>query len=156
MATSVLVPGVLALAAMAGMLDLAAQRHASSDEEAVREVVRAYVVAREARDEAAIAALFTQDVDQLVSSGEWRRSREGVVAGALGSSARTGGRRVITVETVRLIGADTAIADGRYEILEQQDGSTRQMWTTFVMARQPGGQWKIAAIRNMLPAPPGG
>ncbi len=50
MATSVLVPGVLALAAMAGMLDLAAQRHASSDEEAVREVVRAYVVAREARD----------------------------------------------------------------------------------------------------------
>jgi hypothetical protein len=27
------------------------------------------------------------------------------------------------------------------------------MWSTFVMTREGGG-WRIAAIRNMLPAPP--
>ena len=46
-----------------------------------------------------------------------------------------------------------AIADGRYEIAGRQGGATRKMWSTFVMARQADG-WKIAAIRNMLPASP--
>ena len=43
---------------------------AADDEAAVREIVRRYVDARESRDEKAIAALFTEDADQLTSSGE--------------------------------------------------------------------------------------
>jgi len=42
-----------------------------------------------------------------------------------------------------------AIADARYELVGAAD--TRRMWSTFVFARQSGA-WKIAAIRNMLPA----
>src|SRR5262245_37566912 len=74
---------------------------ASADDAAVREVVRKYVDAREKRDAAAIAALFTSDADQLVSSGEWRKGRDEVVKGTLASSQRTGGTRTIEVETVR-------------------------------------------------------
>jgi len=122
----------------------------TADDAAIREVVRRYVNAREARDAEAVAALFMPDADQLVSSGEWRRGRDVLVKGTMASSARTTGTRTVVVETIRMIDPDVAIADGRYEI---SGAETRKMWSTFVMARQQG-QWRISAIRNMLPAPP--
>ena len=106
--------------------------------------------AREARDQSAVAALFTADADQLVSSGEWRQGREEVVSGSLASTERTGGSREIVVERVRFLGDAVAIADGRYTIRGLETGE-RRMWTTFVMTRTAEG-WRIAAIRNMLPA----
>ena len=121
------------------------------DEAAVRDVVKRYVDAREKSDAAAIAALFTSDADQLVSSGEWRKGRDEVVKGTLASSKRTGGTRTIAVETVRFPVKDVAIADGRYEITGAAAGD-RRMWSTFVMTRTKDG-WRISAIRNMLPAP---
>jgi uncharacterized protein (TIGR02246 family) len=120
----------------------------------IHDVVRRYVEAREARDPKAIAALFTADADQLVSSGEWRRGRDAVVKGTLASSSATGGSRSITVETVRMLGPDVALADGRYEISGLAGGATRRMWTSFAVVRQDG-VWRISAIRNMLPAPAG-
>src|SRR5215831_10923478 len=123
----------------------------SKDEAAVKAVVARYVEAREKRDAAAIEALFTKDADQLVSSGEWRKGRDAVVKGTLASSQSTGGHRTITVENVRFLSPDVAIADGRYEITGMASGQDRRMWSTFVIARGTDG-WKIAAIRNMLPA----
>lgn len=127
----------------------------SGDEAAVKAVVARYVDAREKRDAAGIEAVFTKDADQLVSSGEWRKGREAVVRGTLASSESTGGRRTITVESVRFVSADVALADGRYEINGMAGGQNRHMWSTFVMTRGADG-WRIAAIRNMLPAPPAG
>ena len=73
----------------------------AADDAAIRDVVRRYVDAREARDPEAVAALFTADADQLVSSGEWRRGRDVLVKGTMASSARTTGTRTIVVETCR-------------------------------------------------------
>jgi uncharacterized protein (TIGR02246 family) len=124
-----------------------------NDEAGVRDVVKRYVEAREARDAKALAALFTEDADQLVSSGEWRKGREQVVKGGLASSAASSGKRTISVQSVRFVGKDVAIADGPYEIVgAAAGGENRKMWTSFVMTRGAGG-WRIAAIRNMLPAP---
>lgn len=131
----------------------ASQAPGAGDAAAIRDVVRRYADAREARDPKAIEALFTPDADQLVSSGEWRRGRDVLVKGALASSARTGGTRTLEVEAIRMIGADVAIADARYEISNLEGGATRKLWSTFVMARQQGA-WRISAIRNMLPATP--
>jgi uncharacterized protein (TIGR02246 family) len=125
---------------------------AADDEAAVREIVRRYVDAREARDEKAVAALFTEDADQLVSSGEWRRGRAAVVKGTQASSARNEGKRTITVETVRFLAPDVALADGRYEIAGGTAGD-RKMWASITLKRTTAG-WRIAAIRNMLPASP--
>jgi uncharacterized protein (TIGR02246 family) len=125
-------------------------RHAK-DEAAIRAVVKEYVGARERQDPAAVGALFTNDADQLVSSGEWRKGREALVKGTLASTAR-GGNRTITLETIRFPTRDVAIADGRYEITGGAGGD-RRMWSTFMMVRD-GSAWRIAAIRNMLPAPP--
>ena len=128
---------------------LAAQAPASSsDEAAVRELVRRYVNARELKDPAAIEALFTADADQHTTSGEWRRGRAQIVPGTLESSKRNPGTRNITVQAVRFIAPDVAIADGPYEITGA--GGTRRMWATLVLKREAGG-WRIAAIRNMVP-----
>ena len=121
----------------------------AQDDKDVREIVQKYLDARERRDAKAVEALFTSDADQLVSSGEWRKGRDAVVSGTLASSDANAGRRTITVESARFVTRDTAVVDGRYELGE------RKMWATFVMTRTPAG-WKIAAIRNMLPAGPAG
>ena len=117
------------------------------DEAAVREVVKKYVDARDRSDAKAIEALFTQDADQLTSSGDWRKGRDEVVKGTLASSKANPGTRTIAIETVRFPAPGVAIADGRYDI------GTRHMWTSFVMVRT-ATTWRIASIRNMLPAPP--
>ena len=140
---------------IATVLPLAAQTapNRGEDDIAIRAVVNKYVDAREQSNASAIEALFTPDADQLVSSGEWRKGREEVVRGTLASSQNTGGARTITVESIRFISPDVALADGRYEISGLSGGETRRMWTSLIFSRTPGG-WRIAAIRNMLPAPP--
>jgi uncharacterized protein (TIGR02246 family) len=137
------------LALLLAVLPLAAQKPA--DETAVRDLVARYVDAREHRDPQAIESLFTPDADQLVSSGEWRKGREAVVKGTLASSESSGGHRTIAVESVRFLSPDSAIADGRYEIAGLAGAPARHMWTSIICARTPAG-WRIAAIRNMLPA----
>ena len=77
-----------------------------------------------------------------------------MVKGSLASSEQTTGKRTLTVETVRKIGTDVAIADLRYDIT-QNDGSVRHMWASWLLVKD-GAPWKIAAIRNMLPAAPAG
>jgi uncharacterized protein (TIGR02246 family) len=120
------------------------------DDAAIRRVVQNYVEARESRNPAAIGALFTADADQLVSDGTWRKGRDELVRGMLESSKRTGGRRSIRVETVRLLAADVALVDGRYTQSGLAGGNDRELWTTILLTRS-AGVWRIAAIRNMLP-----
>jgi uncharacterized protein (TIGR02246 family) len=139
----------------AGSLLLAQEGGAQKEETAIRKLVQQYVEAREANDGKQIEQCFTSDADQLVSSGEWRRGREEVVSGTMRSFANEKGHRTITVENVRFLSPDVAIADGRYELTGQAGNSTRKMWTTLVCKRESAG-WRIAAIRNMLPAPPAG
>lgn len=121
-----------------------------ADEQAVKDLVGRYNAARDLDDPAAIEALFTADADQLVSSGEWRRGRQALVDGMRKSTQSNPGRRTLAVDTVRPLTPDVAIADARYEI-EGQGGTTRRMWSTFLAVRTAGG-WRIAALRNMLPA----
>jgi uncharacterized protein (TIGR02246 family) len=134
------------------LLASAAFAQAPADEASIRDVVKRYVDARERIDPKATASLFTADADQLVSSGEWRKGLAAVVKGTTASSQSNSGRRTITVESVRFLTPGVAIVDGRYELVGGgADNTTRKMWTTLVMARGAEG-WKIAAIRNMLPA----
>lgn len=122
----------------------------TADIQAITALVDRYQQARVEQDATAIRALLTDDIDQLVSSGEWRHGIEGALSGMQRSSAQNPGGRTLTVEIVRLVDADSAIADARYE-LPNSDGTPRRMWSTFVVVRD-GGEWKITAIRNMQPS----
>jgi uncharacterized protein (TIGR02246 family) len=139
--------GLLAI----GRSQAAPAKASADDEVSIRDLVAKYLDAREHRDAQAIGALFTEDADQLISSGEWRKGREEIVRGTLASSERTGGTRTIAIQTIRFPREDVAIADGKYELSGAQ--GSRSMWTSFLVTRD-AGQWKIAAIRNMLPASP--
>jgi uncharacterized protein (TIGR02246 family) len=128
------------------------EQHAA-DEAAIRAVIQAFLDTREKNDAAGLAALLTPDVDQRQTSGNMRTGRDAVVSGSLATQQSTGGRRTITVDSLRFVGADVAIADGRYDSVGRADGTDQRMLTSMVLRRE-GGAWKIAAIRNMLPNAP--
>ena len=119
---------------------------ASSEESRVAAVIHNYVEARNGRDPKAIEALFTADADQYTTGGEWRRGREHVIPGTARSTNQNPGIRSIAIAAVRFITTDVAIADGTYTIA----GSDVRRWTTIVLKRERD-EWRIAAIRNMLP-----
>lgn len=123
-----------------------------AEETAIRELVQKYMEARNSRNVDAIRSVFTADADQLVSTGEWRKGIDAVVQGSMASSQKETGKSSITIEAIRFLGPDLALVDGRYETAAAVTGVSRKMWTTLVVKRADSG-WRIAAIRNMLPAP---
>jgi uncharacterized protein (TIGR02246 family) len=125
----------------------------AGDEAAIRAVIQAFLDTREKNDAAGLAALLTADVDQRQTSGNMRSGRDAVVQGSLATQQSTGGTRTISVDSLRFVGADVAIADGRYDSVGRADGTDQRMLTSMVLRRE-GGAWKIAAIRNMLPSNP--
>ena len=148
-----------ALAALAGASftgdALAQSGDRAADEAAIKAVIQAFIDTREANDAAGLTAVLTPDVDQRQTSGNMRSGRDAVVSGSLQTTQATGGRRTITLDTLRFLSPDVAIADGRSESLGRADGTDQRMLTSIVLRREADG-WKIAAIRNMLltaPAP---
>jgi uncharacterized protein (TIGR02246 family) len=144
---------VLLAAAVAPAVVAAQSANRAADEQAVRAVIQAFLDTREKNDAAGLAALLTADVDQRQTSGNVRSGRDAVVSGSLATQESTGGRRTITVDSLRFVDADVAIADGRYDSIGRADGTDQRMLTSMVLRRE-GGAWKIAAIRNMLPSAP--
>jgi uncharacterized protein (TIGR02246 family) len=124
----------------------------TADENAIRQLIQRYMDARNHMDEAALRELFTADADQLVSTGQWRRGLDNLLQGAMASSKKENGKSSVTIESLRMLGKDGAIVDGRYETSTAD--AARKMWSTFILQRIGQG-WRIVAIRNMLPAPAG-
>jgi uncharacterized protein (TIGR02246 family) len=131
---------------------LHAQNNKPTDDQqkAITSLIDKYSEAREKKDTALLKVILTEDVDQLVSTGEWRNGIAASVEGMLKSSASTPGTRTLTIEKTRMLTSTSAIVDCRYEI-QNTNGTIRKMWSTFVVVENEG-MWKISAIRNMLPA----
>lgn len=122
----------------------------AKQEQAIAALIDQYARAREDQDTALLKSILTTEVDQLVSSGEWRMGIQGAMSGMLRSSANNPGKRSLIIEKIRLLHAESGIVDARYEI-QNADGTTRKMWSTFIVVYHEE-RWKITAIRNMLPA----
>jgi hypothetical protein len=97
-----------------------------------------------------LKTILTEDVDQLVSTGEWRNGISASVQGMFKSSAEKPGTRTLSIDKIRMFNASSAIVDCKYEI-QNNDGTGRKMWSTFIVVYNKK-IWKISAIRNMLPA----
>ena len=117
----------------------------------ITSLIDQYSQAREKRDTALLKTILTPDVDQLVSTGEWRVGLNAAVEGMMKSSANSPGTRTLHIEKIQTITPSSAIVDCRYEI-QNTDGTARKMWSTFVVIADKK-TWKIMAIRNMLPVP---
>jgi len=120
-------------------------------QKAIATVIDQYSAAREKRDTILLKAILTSDVDQLVSTGEWRSGINAAVEGMMKSSSNSPGTRTLRIEKLQMITASSVIVDCRYEI-QNADNTVRKMWSTFIVVAYKE-KWKIRAIRNMLPAP---
>src|SRR5688572_29737388 len=98
-------------------LSLYAQATTPTDQQRkeISSLIDKYSEAREKRDTILLKSILTSDVDQLVSTGEWRNGIDASVKGMLNSSASSPGTRTLTVEKLRMLGSDNAIVDCRYE-----------------------------------------
>ncbi|WP_339877862.1 SgcJ/EcaC family oxidoreductase [uncultured Algoriphagus sp.] len=114
------------------------------------DLISSYSTARVTKDTVLLKEILIEDVDQLVSSGEWRKGIASAVQGMMQSSSENPGDRTLKVESIRFLNPDVAIVDCRYEI-KNGPGTVRKMWSTFMVVTETE-QWKISAIRNMLPA----
>ena len=121
----------------------------SQAESAVRTVINNYSKSRQLKDSLLLESILTNDIDQLVSSGTWRHGKKTSMEGMMRSSRVNAGTRTITIEKIRFLTDQCAIVDTRYEI-KRTDGTQRNMWSTFILIKSE--EWKITAIRNMLPA----
>ena len=117
----------------------------------ITSLIDQYSQAREKRDTNLLKTILTPDVDQLVSTGEWRTGIKAAVEGMMKSSANSPGTRTLHIEKIQTISSSSAIVDCRYEI-QNADGTARKMWSTFIVVADKE-TWKIRAIRNMLPVP---
>lgn len=124
-----------------------------SDQDQVKilRLIDEYSKARENQDTLLLQSILTKEVDQLVSSGEWRIGIKEAMSGMQRSSTNNPGQRQLKVEKARLLNETCAIVDARYEIIGDNEATTRRMWSTFLVVKE-GENWKIAGIRNMLPA----
>lgn len=136
--------------ALLGTVSYAQDEADQDDKDAISVLIDQYSQARETKDTLLLKQILTQEVDQLVSSGEWRRGIKIALEGMLRSSTSNPGDRTLTIDQVRFLNKATAVVDARYEI-RNADGSTRKMWSTFIVVNE-ANRWKIIAIRNMLPA----
>ncbi len=121
-----------------------------TDSNGILQLINQYSLAREKQDTVLLKQILTSDVDQLVSSGEWRSGIEAAVKGMLSSSNSNPGSRKLTVEKIKFLSDNAALVDARY-IISNPDQSQRKMWSSFVVVRNKNN-WQISAIRNMLPA----
>jgi uncharacterized protein (TIGR02246 family) len=121
-------------------------------EQKIQTLIDIYSQARTKKDSAVLRSILTTDIDQLVSSGNWRKGKKESLEGMLQSSASNPGTRTLKIEKIRFLNSVSAIADARYQI-RNADGTIRKMWSTFIVVYAED-KWKITAIRNMLPASP--
>ena len=122
----------------------------TADQKAISTLIDRYSEAREKSDTVLLQSILTEDIDQLVSSGEWRVGMRTAIDGMQKSSASSPGTRTLTIDRIRMLNANCALVDCRYEIMNA-DNSSRRMWSSFVVVKARK-EWKITAIRNMLPA----
>ena len=143
---------VLLLLTLTGSLFLYGQSNTADErqQKAITSLIDQYSEAREKMDTVLLKTILTPDVDQLVSTGEWRNGIDASVQGMLKSSTNSPGTRTLRVEKIKMFNPNSAIVDCRYEI-QNTDGSTRKMWSSFIVVADKG-KWKISAIRNMLPS----
>ena len=116
----------------------------------IHTLIEQYSQARETRDTVLLKEILTEDVDQLVSSGEWRNGIREAIDGMLRSSTANPGIRKLHVDKIKYLSDEIAIVDCRY-VLTSPNGTERNLWSSFTVIFHKK-HWKISAIRNMDPS----
>ena len=124
-------------------VDEATRGPVSPEEAAVRAAVNEFAAACEAGNPVALAVLLTTDVDGFGTDGTRRTGRDDLARSLAEAAARKPGRRSIPVESVRFLGSDLALVDGRAERVGAAPPAHR---ISLILRRDQAG-WKVSALR---------
>src|SRR5215831_1699494 len=80
-----------------------------NQQKAIAALISKYSDARERSDTVLLKTILTTNVDQLVSTGEWRNGIDASVKGMLKSSANSPGTRTLHIEKTRMLTPNSAI-----------------------------------------------
>jgi uncharacterized protein (TIGR02246 family) len=118
----------------------------TDNDNGVRELLRDTVTAWTAHDADGFAALYAKDATVTLANGTYLRGRDEIraymAAGFEGRLKGTSG--MDEVESIRLIGADAAVAISRSGFTPPAGNVRRATWT---LVRQEGA-WRVAAYAN--------
>lgn len=89
-------------------------------------MVEKYAQSRENIDTMLLKSILTTDINQLVSSGEWRIGKKGAIKGMVRSSTSNSGKRTLKVDKIRFLNPESTIINARYEI-KNADGTACKM-----------------------------
>jgi uncharacterized protein (TIGR02246 family) len=139
---------VALLGVLLAAVGVAAQ--AGGDEAGVRKLGEDFTAALNKGDAKAVAALFTKDGDYVSSTGRRAQGRseiEKLVTDQAGGVFKGTTFATQTTE-VRFLKPDVAIGNGTFEA----SGPMPRKGMTTIVAVREGDNWRIAAIRSMVPA----
>jgi uncharacterized protein (TIGR02246 family) len=100
---------------------------------------------------------FTSDATALSSAGRWEKGRAEMLKGLqemFAAGVYKGARTKLAVESVQAIAPGVVLADVTWELSNLPGGGTRKGRAADILVKS-GDTWKIAAARNMVPAPAG-
>jgi uncharacterized protein (TIGR02246 family) len=124
---------------------------AEDDEQAIRDIARRLEEGWNSGDGQAFAAPFAEDSDYIVVDG---RHIKGRLANAEGhqrifDTIYKGSTNTMSVESLRFIRPDVAVAHVRHHLKFSRDGQPVEghARSTWVLTRNKG-QWSIAAFQN--------
>jgi len=128
------------------------------DEAAIHGLVEAFVGGWNAADGAACAAPFASDADFVAITGLKARGRDLIARGhaEILSTVFKGTRLSATVESIRFVRPDVAVADVTFR-LQYPDGRPFMPGhypgysSAGIVAAKDEGTWSIIAFRNMVP-----
>lgn len=127
-----------------------AQSKNSKENEKIKFLIVQYSQARESQDSLLLKRILTEDIDQLVSSGQWRTGIAESISGMQTSTRSNPGTRSLEIDKIRFLRKNVALVDCRY-VISNPNGSKREMWSSFSVVKTREN-WRISAIRNMSPS----
>lgn len=122
---------------------------AETPDKSIAEAAAAFTKAFNAGDAKAIASLWTPDGDYVDDSGERFTGREAIAQYYAAFFAEHPGAKIeIAIDTVRLVGTDTAIEDGSSQVMPAPEAPAIGGRYTVVHAKRDG-KWLMASVRGV-------
>lgn len=142
------------IVAMALSLPLLAAEPADSaeDEAAIRETVKSYVAAFNARDAEAVAAYWCEDCEFATPAGDLLQGRQAIQE-AFGEYFKEdeAAKLEVAIDSVNVIGPETAVERGT-SLVTRPDGSVSETSYAARYAKEDG-KWKLKTLREADKAP---
>jgi uncharacterized protein (TIGR02246 family) len=124
----------------------------AQEEAAIRETVKSYVAAFNARDAEALAAYWSEDCEFVTPAGDLLQGRQAIQAAFSEYFKKNEGVKLqVAVDSVNVLGPEVAVEKGTSQVI-RSDGSVSETSYAARYAKEDG-KWKLKTLREADKAP---